>query len=280
MGTAKRERQKANRAQKQTEMVRAEQRRKGTRIAIIVIGAIVAVFGLVWIASNVLGEDDPSPTTDDALVEPDTSLIESATLPEADTATTVSTEPVATADVGCPPTDGSAEPLSTFSGPPPDCLEPGATYSALVTTNKGEFTIALDAVQAPQTVNNFVFLARWKYYDDTVCHRIIPGFVVQCGDPTATGTGDPGYSFADELPSAGQYKIGSVAMANSGPDTNGSQFFVITGDQGAALPPQYSLFGDVTAGFDETVTAMEAAGTEAGAPSEEIRIISIEIVQS
>jgi len=103
---------------------------------------------------------------------------------------------------------------------------------------------------------------------------------VQCGDPTATGTGGPGYSFADELPAEGEYEIGSIAMANSGPDTNGSQFFIITGEQGAALALAYSLFGGVASGFDETVVVMEAAGTASGSPSEPIEIISVVIVES
>jgi cyclophilin family peptidyl-prolyl cis-trans isomerase len=112
--------------------------------------------------------------------------------------------------------------------------------------------------RAPGAVNNFVSLARWKYFDGTKCHRVIEDFVVQCGDPTATGSGGPGYSFADELPSAGEYTIGSLAMANSGPNTNGSQFFVITGVSGTSLPPNYTLFGQVTAGLDTAVAAMAA----------------------
>ncbi len=282
MGTAKRERQKANKALKQNELVRAEQKRKGTRIAIIVIGAIAAVFALVWIGSQFVGDDTEEPVVlDDAFFESDTA----GETPSDTTATDTTeapdtTEAVAAADVGCPPADGSAEPIRSFSGPPPDCLDPDAAYQAVVTTNKGEFTIDLDQERAPGTVNSFVFLARYKYFDDTTCHRIIPGFVVQCGDPTGSGTGGPGYRLADELPDDGEYQIGSVAMANSGPDTNGSQFFIVTGEQGAALPPQYSLFGDVTGGFAETVTVMEASGTAGGSPSEDIEIISVEIVES
>jgi cyclophilin family peptidyl-prolyl cis-trans isomerase len=161
------------------------------------------------------------------------------------------------------------------------CLEPGTDYTAVVTTNKGEFTIALDPAQSPQTVNNFVFLARNRYFDDTVCHRIIPNFVVQCGDPTATGTGGPGYTIVDELPPPGEYRIGSVAMARTpAPDSGGSQFFIVTGSDGAALPPDYALFGEVTGGLDSTVADMAAAGTPgAGVPSEPIEIRSIRIVQ-
>jgi len=105
---------------------------------------------------------------------------------------------------------------------------------------------------------------------------------VQCGDPTATGSGGPGYRFTDELPAEGAYEVGSIAMANSGPDTNGSQFFVITGEQGVTLPPNYSLFGKVTEGLDTTVPALDALGNPDPAangvpPREEIRITRVVI---
>ena len=101
------------------------------------------------------------------------------------------------------------------------------------------------------TVNNFVYLARNQYFDDTTCHRIIPGFVVQCGDPTATGGGDPGYKFADELPEAGEYQIGSIAMANSGPNTNGSQFFIVLSEANTRhLNGVHTVFGKVTTGLE------------------------------
>ena len=125
-------------------------------------------------------------------------------------------------------------------------------------------------------------LARYRYFDGISCHRIIPGFVAQCGDPTGTGTGGPGYEFADELPQAGEYQIGSLAMANAGPDTNGSQFFIITGPQGASLPPDYSLFGMVTEGLDTTLPALDAVGNPDGGvpPLEEVIIESVTITES
>ncbi len=183
---------------------------------------------------------------------------------------------------GCPPVEGTGAQQQQFTSAPPMCLEDGATYEAIVTTNKGEFTIALDPELAPQAANNFVFLARNQYFDDTICHRIIPNFVVQCGDPTGTGTGGPGYTIVDEPPPAGQYQIGSIAMAKTpAPDSAGSQFFIITGEDGAALPPEYALFGQVTAGFETAVAAMAAAGTPGdGVPSEPIEITSIRIVQT
>ena len=184
--------------------------------------------------------------------------------------------------VECPPVEGTGSQQQQFASAPPMCLEDGATYEAIVTTNKGEFTIALDPELAPQAANNFVFLARNQYFDDTICHRIIPNFVVQCGDPTGTGTGGPGYTIVDEPPPAGQYQIGSIAMAKTpAPDSAGSQFFIITGEDGAALPPEYALFGQVTAGFETAVAAMAAAGTPGdGVPSEPIEITSIRIVQT
>jgi cyclophilin family peptidyl-prolyl cis-trans isomerase len=140
-------------------------------------------------------------------------------------------------------------------------------------------TIVLDAVGAPKTVNNFVFLARWHYYDGIVFHRIIPGFMLQGGDPEGSGRGGPGYRFDDELPAPGRYEIGSLAMANAGPDTNGSQFFIVSGPDGTSLPPSYSLFGKVVGGLD-VVKAIESVGSRSGAPSEEVVIESVTVTES
>jgi len=183
------------------------------------------------------------------------------------------------ADADCPPVEGADSQTRQFDAMPPECLEPGASYEAIVTTNMGEFTIAVEPDTAPVAANNFVFLARNQYFDDTVCHRIIPDFVVQCGDPTATGTGGPGYTIVDEPPTV-PYEIGSIAMAKTAaPDSAGSQFFIVTGSDGASLPPEYALFGRVTDGFDTAVAAMAAAGTPSGEPSEPVEIQSIRIVQ-
>jgi peptidylprolyl isomerase/peptidyl-prolyl cis-trans isomerase B (cyclophilin B) len=128
-------------------------------------------------------------------------------------------------------------------------------------------------------VNSFVFLARYHYYDGVIFHRIIPGFVLQGGDPTGTGTGGPGYKFEDELPAPGRYQVGSLAMANAGPNTNGSQFFIISGPDGVRLPPQYALFGAVVSGGD-VVTKINALGTRSGKPTEEVVIESVTIAES
>jgi cyclophilin family peptidyl-prolyl cis-trans isomerase len=139
--------------------------------------------------------------------------------------------------------------------------------------------ISLDPAAAPKTVNSFVFLARYHYYDGIIFHRVIPGFVLQGGDPTGTGTGGPGYKFADELPKPGRYELGSLAMANAGPNTNGSQFFVISGPSGIRLPPQYSLFGKVVSGLD-VVATIDALGSQSGTPKEKVTIESVTITES
>jgi len=145
-------------------------------------------------------------------------------------------------------------------------------------TSKGELVIALDPIASPKTVNSFVFLARYHYYDGLNFHRVIPGFVLQGGCPEGSGRGGPGYQFADELPKPGRYEIGSLAMANAGPNTNGSQFFVISGPDGVSLPPSYALFGKVIKGL-VVVAAIDAIGTRSGSPSENVTIESVTITE-
>lgn len=183
------------------------------------------------------------------------------------------------AAVECPPAEGTEERTTSFESAPPMCLTPGVDYTAVITTDAGTVTVDLLEDKAPETVNNFVFLARNHYYDGITFHRVIPGFMIQGGDPQGTGSGGPGYQFSDELPAAGEYEIGSVAMANAGPDTNGSQFFIVTGDAGVSLPPDYSLFGAVTEGM-ETVTAIETDGSAQGTPSTTHTIESVEIIEN
>ncbi len=178
-----------------------------------------------------------------------------------------------------PATDGSSEKRQKFSGEPSMFIDPSKRYTAEMVTSKGTLTIALDPIAAPRTVNSFVFLARYHYYEGVVFHRIIPGFVLQGGDPTGRGTGGPGYQFADELPAAGRYELGSLAMANAGPNTNGSQFFVISGPDGMRLPPSYSLFGKVVSGLD-VVATIDAIGTSSGKPKETVTIESVTITEA
>jgi cyclophilin family peptidyl-prolyl cis-trans isomerase len=179
----------------------------------------------------------------------------------------------------CPPADNSAPKTRRFDSPPPMCIDLSKRYGAEMVTTKGTMTFSLDALGAPRTVNNFVVLARYHFYEEIVFHRIIPGFVIQAGDPEGTGAGGPGYRFEDELPKPGRYEIGSLAMANAGPDTNGSQFFVISGPQGVQLPPKYSLFGKLAAGLD-VLSAIDGLGSQSGSPTERVLIHSVTITES
>ena len=184
------------------------------------------------------------------------------------------------ADTPCPAEDGSSPVRRNFPSPPPMCIDAARSYTAVMETSMGTLTIALDAISAPRTVNNFVVLARYHYYEGVIFHRIIEGFVCQGGDPTGTGRGGPGYRFADELPKPGRYEVGSLAMANAGPNTNGSRFFIISGPHGRRLPPQYSLFGKVVKGLD-VVDAMQKVATDRNdRPLTDLTINSVTITES
>lgn len=179
-----------------------------------------------------------------------------------------------------PPLDGSAPAKQSFKSAPELGIDTTKRYTATLDTSLGEIVIALDAIKAPQTVNNFVFLAAQHYYDGVIFHRIINGFMCQGGDPTGTGRGGPGYKFSDELPRAGEYQIGSVAMANAGPNTNGSQFFIVSGRDGMGLPPSYSLFAQVVKGLD-VVEQMQRVPTGGGdKPKEDVVIRSVSITEA
>ena len=177
-------------------------------------------------------------------------------------------------------TGQTARMVKSYSSPPEMVIDPTKRYTAEIDTTLGPITVALDAATAPKTVNNFVFLARDGFYDGVIFHRIIQGFMCQGGDPEGSGRGGPGYRFADELPKPGRYEIGSLAMANAGPNTNGSQFFIVSGPSGVRLPPQYSLFGKVVKGLD-IVDAMEKVPTGAAdRPVEDVVISSVTITES
>lgn len=288
MGTAKRERKKMNREMGRQAQQVAAKRQKTTKTTIRIVGAIVIILALFFGIAFLTDDDEKSTDT----ATPVSTAVDAyaSTTVAGDATTTVPGDATTPSDfvygtTECPPAEGAATQTQEFSDSFALCIDPTKTYTAVVKTNMGTYSAVLDAAKAPGTVNNFVNLARNKYFDGTTCHRAIPGFMIQCGDPTATGSGGPGYKFADELPASGEYKIGSLAMANSGPDTNGSQFFVISGDQGVSLPPSYTLFGQVTDGLDSTVVALDAAGNDDPSsngvpPLKEIKIESITITES
>jgi cyclophilin family peptidyl-prolyl cis-trans isomerase len=164
----------------------------------------------------------------------------------------------------CGYTKTSEDSGSKGAQPPPKfTIDVKKAYTATVETSMGTFTVALNAKAAPCTVNSFVYLAKRHFYDGLIFHRIIKDFVVQGGDPTGTGSGGPGYKFNDELANGLTYQVGSLAMANSGANTNGSQWFVVTGPQGEALPNSYTIFGKVTDGMD-VVQKIGAVPTSTG----------------
>ena len=139
-------------------------------------------------------------------------------------------------------------PAKRYNAPHQMQIETNRTYHVVIRTNKGDIHLELNPAEAPMTVNNFVALARDGYYDGVTFHRVVPRFVIQGGDPTGTGSGGPGYQFQDEAVNR-PYKAGTVAMANAGPNTNGSQFFICLEDQ-PGLPPNYTIFGDTVTGMD------------------------------
>lgn len=167
--------------------------------------------------------------------------------------------------------------MDSYSAPPDMVIDLSKAYAATLHTNHGDIEIEFDAVRSPLTVNNFLFLAREGFYDGVIFHRVIPNFMIQGGDPTGTGMGGPGYKFRDELEGAGTYERGTVAMANAGPNTNGSQFFIMHRDYG--LPHSYSIFGKVTAGMD-AVDAIAASPTGAqDRPLQDCTISSVTVVE-
>lgn len=201
------------------------------------------------------------------------------------------TAATALALAGCasnPTTDAGAQPTSSASDSPAasgECSYPADSrpaskpvdapdadptesgkVPATIATSAGDLAVTLDADATPCTVNSFLSLAKQSYFDDTTCHRLTTQgiFVLQCGDPTGTGTGGPGYSFADELSGSETYPAGTLAMANAGPNTNGSQFFVVYAD--TQLPPSYTVFGHLDAASTEIVAGIAAEGTANGAP--------------
>ncbi len=171
--------------------------------------------------------------------------------------------------------------MKTYAQAPNMIIDVNKTYSAILKTTAGDIEIALNAKQTPITVNNFVFLAKDGYYDNVIFHRVIAGFMIQGGDPTGTGRGNPGYRFDDEA-FEGEYERGTIAMANSGSDTNGSQFFIM--HQAQDLSKDYVIFGKVTNGLnvvDEIATAETKLGGDGAmsSPINPVKILSVEIIE-
>ncbi len=286
VGTEKRERQKQARHSKIEELRKSEQRENVRRRGVM-IGAAIVAFLAFAIGFSILTDDDDqqASTTDTTPIDDGTS--EDPTDSTAGDSAPDDTAPAPDADpLPCPPTDGSAEQVRAFPAAPDMCIDTAKTYTATMETDVGTIVIELADDDAPLTANNFVYLARYKYFDGLTFHRVIPDFVLQGGDPEGTGAGGPGYQFEDELPDPDDYQAGSLAMANSGAGTNGSQFFVVTSDNGAQTlvdavggEAAYSLFGQVTEGMD-VVAVIEADGDPAGSPTTTHVIESVTITET
>lgn len=287
MGTnsEKHARQKEHRDRLAEARREVEEKAKRRRLLTIVGGvlAVVVVIGAIVVLTGG-GDDETADSTSTSTTAPadgsSTSTPgEAAELPAPPEGATL-TEPTE-----CPPIDGAAERVQVFAGPPPMCIDPAASYTATFDTSLGSFTAELDASAAPNTVNNFVVLSRYHYYDGVPFHRVVPNFVIQAGDGDGEpwGNNDLGYEFGDELPeSSAAYADYSLAMANAGPDTNGSQFFVVLPGGGQQLQPLYSFFGQVTEGQDivDAIGALGSAGSADGRPVEAVVINTITITET
>ena len=277
MPTEKRARQKAARRKKRAAEVRRVRLRRRLRAGGIVAGGAVVVL-LIALASTGAFSGSSSPSKNSTS---STSSTSSTTTPVTKDQKLQAAANKAAVAAGCPSTPKTRVNTLHWPSPPPMTVNPTKTYTATVKTTAGTFTITLDAKNAPHTVNNFVFLADQHFYNCVIFHRVIPGFMDQTGDPTGTGSGGPGYQFANEnLPAS--YHAGDVAMANSGPNTNGSQFFIVVPGGGSQLKPTYSLFGRVTSGMSvvEKINSEGNAATNGVPPKVIQRILTVTIHES
>ncbi|HKY75064.1 MAG TPA: peptidylprolyl isomerase [Acidimicrobiia bacterium] len=273
MPDPKRERQRQNwEAGRAAQLEAARQAKKKQSAIRVAIVAALAV-GLAVLAAALFGGGDDKETT----------AADDTTTTSAGPATTTTTvDPAVLAKIQCNDTKPPDNPnRPTFTEPPPMTIDAAKKYTATMETSCGKIEIELDPKTAPKTVNSFVFLAKQKFFDGLTFHRVVKDFVIQGGDPQGTGQGGPGYEFEDELPQDG-YKIGSLAMANSGANTNGSQFFIVTGNEGAQLPSKYNRFGQVTSGV-EVAQKLETFAQDPpdpnGKPSRTLYILKVTIAE-
>jgi cyclophilin family peptidyl-prolyl cis-trans isomerase len=257
-------------------MAKQKKRRQQIRNFSVVGVVILIIVGVVFLTTS---NNKPVSTNSSISVKTTTTT---AAAQSANAKAQAAANKVAVA-AGCPTSTSARVNTQKYSAAPAMTIDTHNLYSATVVTTAGTFTMALNALSAPSTVNNFVFLADKGYYHCVNFHRVIPSFMDQTGDPTGTGDGGPGYTIPDENPpkaatAADQYPLGSVAMANTGqPNTGGSQFFIVDGPEGESLPNTYALFGRILTGMD-VVDKINAQGSAAGVPPDVTqRIISVTI---
>jgi cyclophilin family peptidyl-prolyl cis-trans isomerase len=272
MSKRSRERQLAKLAARRQAERDAQRRRRQRTLG--AIGTAIAVILLVVAGMMIFNGDDDTQASPSPTVSPSASPSASPT-PQAKPGKqtgTVDAQP-APSEVACggEAPAGAGKPKPQFAGPPPMKIDPTTTYIATMVTSCGTIIIELDPKAAPQTVNSFVFLANHGFFDAQHFTRIDTSIdVLQGGDPTGTGSGGPGYSIPDELQGGEQYGPGVFAMANAGPDTGGSQFFIITGENGHNLDanPNYTIFGHITRGLDVAQRIQKLPITDPAAASQ------------
>jgi peptidylprolyl isomerase len=288
MPSRSRDRHLAKQAARRQQERAAAKRRRGITLGSVgaVAGLILIVVGAIWLFG---GNDDTAPAASTPSATATASASPGADATPGEQTGTVDPGTPATATVACggKVPAAASEPKPQFQGPPPMTVDPKTTYTATLETSCGSIVIQLDPKQAPQTTNSFVFLAQQGYFDGTFFHRVVdPIDVIQGGDPTGSGSGGPGYAIPDELTGSESYTAGTVAMANAGANTGGSQFFIITGPQGTNLDgnPAYTIFGQVAEGLDvaKEINALTAVddGTFDGAPTEAVYIDRVTIQES
>jgi cyclophilin family peptidyl-prolyl cis-trans isomerase/cell division protein FtsL len=277
----KRARQRAAREARLAAEAQSQKRRKQIRNGIIVVVIAAVIVGIVFLVSN-----NNNPVASQSNVDKTTTTVAAA---KASNAKLQAQANAVAVKAGCPasPKTPTAAASQKYTAAPPMTIDTSKTYTATFKTTTGTFVASLDTAAAPKTVNNFVFLANKGYFNCGSFFRVIPGFVLQTGNPAQTNSGtEPGYTIPDELPAkaanpAQQYPLGALVMANTGqPNSGGSQFFIVAGAQGEALPNTYSLFGQVTSGMS-VVTTIDNQGSASGIPPDVTqRIISLTINES
>ena len=281
MATEKRDRQRQARIERRERETKAQKQKARIRRGIIVAVVAVVVVGSIYVFSHRSTSTPATTTTTSAAAAGSTMS------PAEITAAQNKANKISEA-AGCPASPTTRVNNLTWPSAPAMTINTAATYTATITTDLGPMVVTLNAKSDPITVNNFVFLAQKGYYHCVVFHRVIPQFMDQTGDPTGTGTGGPGYTITDENPPKAsnpnaQYPLGSLAMANTGqPNTGGSQFFIVTGAEGEALPNSYALFGVVTSGMNvaEKINAQGTTKNNGVPPLVTHRILSVTIATS
>jgi cyclophilin family peptidyl-prolyl cis-trans isomerase len=266
------------------DLARQRQRRQRLYAAIALAALVALVLSTVAVGlSQGDNDDDAATATTATTLFPTTpSTAPGPSLPPVDVSAPPPGESI-TGETPCPAADGSSPRVTSFENPPPNCLDPDKDYKAIIKTSEGELTALLNTAQAPETVNNFVVLSRYHFYDGVPFFAMIPKTMLVTGDATGDpiGSGGPGYTIPDEIADVGViYYWGVLGMYHEPgqPDSNGSRFFIGSGENVAAIPPEFTAFGQVTIG-DEAVRNIQKAANPDGSPTKDVRIESIEIVE-